>query len=286
MAGKNDWDLPEVGGEFDLIDDIDILDNADFEFVDLEDKQEIINKTQKPEFESILENDPEIHEGEVIEPSTIVEEKIEKEETVLEEVAVEKDSDYYQPEREAAAKETEAEIGEEQTVERHSEEKSNKISMENEMLDKQVVFSDTTTDQMHLKEENIKKEEIKMVTKFKQEDLEKLLKSFLEISPDFEAAAIVSADGFVIASVLPDNIDENRLGAMSAAILSLGERAALELEKGKMETVFVEGEKGYVLLSSLTTEALLVVSTNKYAKLGLVFYELSALKKSLSAMFE
>lgn len=134
--------------------------------------------------------------------------------------------------------------------------------------------------------EKLYEEEAKMEGRFKQEDINSALKNFLDISPDFLAAAIVSSDGFVIASVLPENVEENKLGAMSAAILSLGERAAQELDKGNLETVFVEGENGYVLLSSVNPEMLLVVSTTKYAKLGLVFYELSALKKTIKSLFE
>lgn len=285
MAEKNNWDLPEVEGEFSLIDDLDILDTAEFEIVDLDDKPELKDEPQEPEFESILENDPEIDGGQVIEPSTIIEEKIEMEE------AESKDVEVGPEERSPLAEdktleEAEARVDEKQPLEEAAEEEGYKASKEDEAQNEYVISSDEAGSSAGLQEEKIEKEDKEMVTKFKQQDLEKMLKSFLEISPDFEAAAIVSADGFVIASVLPDSIDENKLGAMSAAILSLGERAALELEKGKMETVFVEGEKGYVLLSSLTDEALLVVSTSKYAKLGLVFYELSALKKSLSAMFE
>jgi len=285
MAEKNNWDLPEVEGEFSLIDDLDILDTAEFEIVDLDDKPELKNEPQEPEFESILENDPEIDGGQVIEPSTIIEEKIEMEEAESKDVEVGPEESS-PPAEGKTLEEAEARVDEKQLLEEAAEEEGYKASKEDEAQNEYVIGSDEAGSSAGLQEEKIEKEDEEMVTKFKQQDLEKMLKSFLEISPDFEAAAIVSADGFVIASVLPDSIDENKLGAMSAAILSLGERATLELEKGKMETVFVEGEKGYVLLSSLADEALLVVSTSKYAKLGLVFYELSALKKSLGAMFE
>jgi len=42
--------------------------------------------------------------------------------------------------------------------------------------------------------------------------------------PDIEASAVVSVDGLVIASALPADTEEDRVSAMSAAMLSLGER--------------------------------------------------------------
>ncbi len=44
-------------------------------------------------------------------------------------------------------------------------------------------------------------------------------------SPDIEASAIVSVDGLTIASALPQGVEEDRVSAMSAAMLSLGEKS-------------------------------------------------------------
>ena len=44
--------------------------------------------------------------------------------------------------------------------------------------------------------------------------------------PEVEAAAVISVDGLIMASALPQNISEDRISAMSAAMLSLGERIA------------------------------------------------------------
>jgi len=43
---------------------------------------------------------------------------------------------------------------------------------------------------------------------------------------DIQASAIVSVDGLIIASALPSGAGEDRVAAMSAAMLSLGERIA------------------------------------------------------------
>jgi hypothetical protein len=53
-------------------------------------------------------------------------------------------------------------------------------------------------------------------------------------SPDIEASAVVSVDGLSIASALPQGVEEDRVSAMSAAMLSLGERIATELGRGSL----------------------------------------------------
>jgi len=106
------------------------------------------------------------------------------------------------------------------------------------------------------------------------EEMVKLLKELQMTTPDIEASAIVSVDGLIIASALPADVEEDRVSAMSAAMLSLGERIASELHRGTLDQVFVRGEDGYVLLMSVGEEAVLTALARKNAKLGLVFLDM------------
>src|SRR4051794_20303287 len=108
----------------------------------------------------------------------------------------------------------------------------------------------------------------------KADQLAAALDDFLAVSPDVEAAAVVSADGLPMASALPPYVEEERLAAMSAALVSLGERAATGLEKGELAQVFVEGSDGYVVLMAAGENAVLVAVTSKGAKVGLVLFEM------------
>ncbi|HEY3317245.1 MAG TPA: roadblock/LC7 domain-containing protein [Coriobacteriia bacterium] len=110
----------------------------------------------------------------------------------------------------------------------------------------------------------------------REDQLARTLNAFLGASPDVQAAALVSLDGFIIASALPRGMQEDRVGAMSAAILGLGERAAVELGRGSLSQVFIEGADGYVLLLSAGDRAVLTVLASKDAKLGLVLYDMKA----------
>ena len=93
-------------------------------------------------------------------------------------------------------------------------------------------------------------------------------------SPDIEASAIVSVDGLSIASALPQEIEEDRVSAMSAAMLSLGERIASELGRGGLEQVYIKGKKGFVVLMAIGDEAVLTALASEKAKLGLIFLDM------------
>ncbi len=103
-------------------------------------------------------------------------------------------------------------------------------------------------------------------------------------SPDIEASAVVSADGLIIASALPADVEEDRVSAMSAAMLSLGERIAGELRRGDLQQLYVRGDHGYVILMSIGEEAVLTVMARDKAKLGLIFLDMSRAVRDLSAM--
>jgi len=111
------------------------------------------------------------------------------------------------------------------------------------------------------------------MTETKSQRLTGLLSDFIRSSPDVEAAAVVSPDGLVMASVLPPDMDEDRLGAMSTALLSLGEQTASGLGRGSVSQLFVEGKDGFVLLMSAKDQAVLAVVTNRAAKIGFMLFE-------------
>ncbi|RLC99972.1 MAG: hypothetical protein DRI77_01470, partial [Chloroflexi bacterium] len=84
------------------------------------------------------------------------------------------------------------------------------------------------------------------------------------------------------ASALPVGAGEDRVSAMSAAMLSLGERIASELGRGVLDQVYVKGDRGYILLMSVGEEAVLTVMARKNAKLGLIFLDMRRAVKGLA----
>ncbi len=110
----------------------------------------------------------------------------------------------------------------------------------------------------------------------REDRLAAALDGLMHDSAEIEASALVSLDGFIMASALPQGMQEDRVGAMSAAILGLGERAAAELGRGALSQVFIEGAEGYVILMAAGDRAVLTVLAQHGAKLGLVLYDMRA----------
>lgn len=103
-------------------------------------------------------------------------------------------------------------------------------------------------------------------------------------SADIEASGVISTDGLMMASVLPAGMDEDRVGAMSAAMLSLGDRTAQELNRGNLEQVLIKGARGYVLMTYAGHEAVLTVLAKPNAKLGLIFLDVKRAAENISEM--
>jgi predicted regulator of Ras-like GTPase activity (Roadblock/LC7/MglB family) len=102
----------------------------------------------------------------------------------------------------------------------------------------------------------------------------KRLQSMKAAAPDIEASAIISVDGLIMASALPVDVEEDRVSAMSAAMLSLGERIAGELGRGGLDQVYIKGSNGFIVLISIGTEAVLTALARQEAKLGLIILEM------------
>ncbi len=109
----------------------------------------------------------------------------------------------------------------------------------------------------------------------KTELLDKILDDFRASMADIQACAVVSEDGLIIASSLPPNVEEARVAAMSATLLSMGGRTAIELERGEIKQIFIKGNAGYAIISNAGPHAALLVLASNSAKLGLLFYELA-----------
>lgn len=122
------------------------------------------------------------------------------------------------------------------------------------------------------------------MTKSRTQKLVDRLRDLQASSPDVEGSAIVSVDGLSIASALHQEIEEDRVSAMSAAMLSLGERIAGELGRGILEQVYIRGENGYVLLMAVGEEAVLTVMARKEAKLGLILLDMKRAVQDLAGL--
>lgn len=101
--------------------------------------------------------------------------------------------------------------------------------------------------------------------------------------PEIEAAAILSGQGLAqVSSVKPGlDVDVDRLGAMSAAMLALADRTAQALARGELEQAMIKGSMGYVLMTHAGPDAVLTVLCTPDAPLGIVFHDVRFTARSI-----
>lgn len=114
------------------------------------------------------------------------------------------------------------------------------------------------------------------------ENLNKILKNLQSESPGIESSALISEDGLMIASALSTELDDTRVGGMTATLLNLGTRASTELRRGEVKEVIVRGDDGYAVMVSAGRGALLLVLTNENTKLGLILFDMREAVKSIN----
>ncbi len=110
--------------------------------------------------------------------------------------------------------------------------------------------------------------------------LNKLLGAIPEISSVF----IVSAEGLPIAHALPQGVDETRIAAMTSALLSLSERAIIEIGKGDFDQLYIKGREGYFIVMQAGPNAVMALSTTKEARLGLILLDCRRMCEKIAKM--
>jgi len=122
------------------------------------------------------------------------------------------------------------------------------------------------------------------MSKSRSDQMVERLRNMQAAAPDIEASAVVSVDGLIMASALQQGVEEDRVSAMSAAMLSLGERISNELGRKGLEQVYIKGNAGAIVLTSVGEEAVLTALARQDAKLGMIFLEMRRAAEDLTKL--
>ena len=116
------------------------------------------------------------------------------------------------------------------------------------------------------------------------ENLDKILVKLIAAVPEVKAATIVSAEGEVLASALPEDVDGMTIAVMTAALLSLAESAISLIKSGEFEQLFIRGKEGYLLVLPAGPNGVLSVSTTKDVQLGLIYADCKRVSEKIAQL--
>ncbi len=124
----------------------------------------------------------------------------------------------------------------------------------------------------------VNEEEANMAPKKKSELLSEAIAELLTESSDIQGAAIVGKDGLIYSANIPQKaLDEDMVGASSAAILGLSMRSCDQLKRGSYLQTLVQADDGNIIVSQLDDDTLFVALTPKAINLGMAFAEVRSM---------
>ncbi len=112
-------------------------------------------------------------------------------------------------------------------------------------------------------------------------EIRRIIDQVANLNPDIIGCALVSEDGLPVYSVVPSAVEEDTVSAMSATLYALGERVVSDLISGELKQVYIKGDKGYVVISSVGELGTLTVMARSSVKLG---YVLMILRQVITEM--
>ena len=117
-------------------------------------------------------------------------------------------------------------------------------------------------------------------------ELTDLLRKLEAVNSDVQGSSIVSIQGLPICSVLARDVNDGIVSAMSAAILSVSERAVEELSRGNLKRILIEGADGTIILSKAGNNAILCVLIRESASLGMVFLNIQSVSQKIATLLD
>jgi predicted regulator of Ras-like GTPase activity (Roadblock/LC7/MglB family) len=119
----------------------------------------------------------------------------------------------------------------------------------------------------------------------KSELLADALANLLQESSDIEGVAVVGVDGLVYSANVPQRgMDDEMVGATSAAILGLSKRSSNQLKRGNFKQTLIQGEDGNIIVANINDETLLVSLTANNVNLGMAFAEVRTMVSRLGGI--
>jgi len=105
-------------------------------------------------------------------------------------------------------------------------------------------------------------------------------------SLSFQGMVVISRDGVVLAAELPGKMDQARVGAVAAGVLSLSGRSVGQLARGELQQTVIQGSDGNIIITHAGQKAALVALADKNLNLGMAFLEARESAQKIAEILE
>ena len=117
-----------------------------------------------------------------------------------------------------------------------------------------------------------------------QDDIKTRVADLNQALSDCAGVLVASSDGLVIAAELPSTIDPERVAAMAATSLGLGDRIVATLGLGSLDEKTVKATNGSLHLFMTGPNAVLAIMANPNVNLGMLNLEARAATRDLAKL--
>ncbi|PTD94837.1 hypothetical protein C9439_00395 [archaeon SCG-AAA382B04] len=95
-----------------------------------------------------------------------------------------------------------------------------------------------------------------------RKDLERFIAELIS-EPGFEAGALATKDGILLASELPGKVEVESFAAMSATLLASGEEIIKQYADGNLNSIVLKGDESKFLLEEISDNIILIARVSK-----------------------
>ncbi len=114
--------------------------------------------------------------------------------------------------------------------------------------------------------------------------LDAVLEKFRAASQEVEACAVVSTDGFVLASRLQSGVEEDRVASACAALVAVVDQIGRDLNRGHVDQIHLRGSDGLLVLVAAGDAAYLISLCRKSATLGPMLVAMNRVAQELAKL--
>lgn len=99
-----------------------------------------------------------------------------------------------------------------------------------------------------------------------------------------EAVVILGRDGLLIDARTTGSIDGEHLAALTPAIVTAADSVGQAAERGALTTAVLEYDRGMAVVTSISSEALMIVMAHASANVGALLYDLRRHRANIASL--